>query len=381
MNRKKSICSLAVSAVAATLASTANASNLLGLPHLNTPHNNPQTTEKVALGDKLFHDKRFSSTGDVSCATCHDKARAFTDHLRVSEGINKLTGTRNAPTIINSAFNETQFWDGREPDLESQSKQPFLNPVEMALPNHKPILDIVKSDKEYKNAFKTVFGIKPKNITIDHVAMAIASFERSVISGNSPFDQYYFKQDNSAISKSAQRGLEVFLADGRCVSCHMIGQTDALFTDHRFHNIGVGFHRIANQVEDVVVTFEQSKQQGIDVDVSVLTSENTSELGRFALDLDYTNLGAFKTPTLRNIEKTPPYMHDGSLKTLEEVVDFYNNGGRIKETDPVFDYLSGGIKPLNLTDQQKQDLIAFLKTLTSPAFQDTKIRCNLKCIK
>ena len=340
----------------------------LGLPKLPVPGDNPQSAEKVALGDKLFHDMRFSITGKVSCSTCHDADKAFTDNLPVSEGINGLKGTRSAPTVINAAYNRTQFWDGREPSLEAQSKQPFLNPVEMALPNHDYIINIVSKDKEYTGMFDRAFGVPASGITIDHVAMAIAAFERTKISGNSAFDRYYFGGESGAMTDAQKRGLQVYLNDGRCVSCHVIEQTNALFTDHLFHNIGVGFKSVKDRIHVIAAEFIKSKHQGANVDFAVLSSSNVSQLGRFAVSEDLTDMGAFKTPTLRNIDKTAPYMHDGSLETLEDVVTFYNNGGRLQETDPLDDFLDGGIRPLNLTEQQQKDLAEFLKALTSPDY-------------
>ena len=338
----------------------------LGLPDVPVPKDNPQSADKIKLGKKLFHDKRFSSTGTVSCANCHEGSKAFTDRLRVSEGINKLTGTRNAPTVINAAYFSTMFWDGREPSLEMQSQQPFLNPVEMNLKDHQPILNVVRSDPKYVGAFKDVFGASSDQITMREVSMAIASFERTLISGNSAFDRYWFGGDRKALSPSERRGFNAFVGQGRCVSCHTIEQDHALFTDNKFHNLGIGFKRIRNNVNETAQQFLNSKQQGANVDRAVLTAENTSELGRFAVTEDVTNIGAFKTSTLRNIDLTAPYMHDGSLETLEDVVDFYNNGGRLKKTDPVDDFQSGGIRPLDLTDRQKKDLVRFMKALTSP---------------
>lgn len=338
----------------------------LGLPPVPMPADNPQTPAKIELGDRLFHDVRFSADGKVSCATCHDKAKAFTDNLRVSKGFNDLTGTRNAPTVINSAYMKTLFWDGREPDLEGQSKQPFINPVEGGLKDHQPILAVIREDADYAKAFKEVFNVAPDAITMDHVAKAIASFERTVISGDSPFDKYYYGGDRTAMNESAIRGLQVFLGQGRCVSCHTIEQTQALFTDNRFHNIGVGFKRVRGKETEVALKFAEAKAAGADVDKTVLSDPDASELGRFAVSGNLTDVGAFKTSTLRNIDLTAPYMHDGSLKTLEDVVDFYNNGGRENENDPLSGFQSGGIRPLGLSDQQKQDLVEFLKALTSP---------------
>lgn len=342
----------------------------LGLPALPIPKNNPQSAVKIQLGDKLFHDKRFSSTGAVSCATCHDKAKAFTDSpLKVSEGINKLTGTRNAPTVINAAYMHSMFWDGREPDLEGQAGQPFLNPIEMGLKNYEPILKIVRSDAQYQKLFKQAFAIDPAKTSIEHVTMAIASFERTVIAGNSAFDRYQYGSDKTAMNESAIRGLQVFVGKGRCVSCHTIAETHALFTDNRFHNLNVGFQRIAGDVTELASAFSQAKAKGTNVDVAVLSNQNTSELGRFAVNDQWRSMGAFKTPTLRNIAKTAPYMHDGSLETLSDVVEFYNKGGKVKDEDPVNAFQSGGIRPLDLSDNEKDDLVSFLEALTSPAYQ------------
>ncbi|MFC1825446.1 cytochrome-c peroxidase [Thermodesulfobacteriota bacterium] len=357
---------LRVGAIAATFAACVAFAAPLGLPTLPVPADNPITPEKVKLGDKLFHDIRFSTTGEVSCSTCHDRSKGFADGLPVSEGIQKLKGTRNAPTVINSAYLSTQFWDGREPTLESQSAQPFLNPVEMGLKNHDPILKIVQTDPEYKDLFKNVFGKTGKQITMDEVQKALATFQRTLIAGNSPFDRYYYGGDKKAMSPAAVRGLEVFIGQGRCVSCHVIEQTQALFTDNRFHMIGVSANQMPKNLDELSAAVEDVRQKG--TDIAVLSNTKTSSLGRYAVTRDLTDIGAFKTSTLRNIELTAPYMHDGSLKTLEEVVQFYNNGGRLEETDPVPELLSGGIRPLNLTDEQQADLVEFMKALTSPEF-------------
>ncbi len=342
---------------------------LLGLPPVPIPADNPQTPEKIALGDKLFHDTRFSTTGTVSCATCHDAQKVFTDSpLQVSEGIHKLTGTRNAPTVVNSAYFKTVFWDGRSPDLEDQSLHPFVNPVEMGLKDHEPILKIVRSDPEYVAAFKTVFGKSGEQVTMTEVTRAIASFERTIVSGDSPFDRWYFKGDEKAMSPAAKRGFELFIGQGRCVSCHVIEQTTALFTDNRFHNIGVGINGIQEDIPRLAGEFLVAKAKGTDVDVAVLTDKKTSELGRFAVSDRLDDLGAFKTPTLRNVAVTGPFMHDGSMKTLRETVVHYNNGGVTKREDRVNDFLSGGIRPLELKDDQVDDLVAFMEALTSPQF-------------
>lgn len=341
----------------------------LGLPDLTIPKDNPQTQAKILLGEILYNDARFSADGKVSCGTCHDRSKAFTDHLSVSKGFQDREGTRNAPTVINAAYFNTQFWDGRSPSLEDQAKQPPINPVEGGLHSHKEMEEIVQKDAYYKNAFKDVFGTKPNEISIDHIAKAIASFERTIISGDSAFDNYHYGGKEDAMTQQQKRGFDVFLNQGRCVSCHTLNGSYALFTDNRFHNIGVGVKRLGGEEERVASAFLKSQKQGKDLDVEVLSNKESSELGRFAVTNDITDMGAFKTSTLRNIEKTFPYMHDGSLPTLETVVIFYNEGGRLTPQDPESKFLDGGIRPLNLSEQQQQDLVAFLKALTSPKFK------------
>lgn len=357
----------------AALAADATAKPPLGLPPVPIPADNPQTPEKIALGKKLFDDKRFSSTGQVSCATCHDEKKAFTDSpLRTSEGIKKagkaLTGTRNAPTVVNAAYFAAQFWDGRSSSLEDQSQHPFINPVEMGLKDHQPILKIVRSDPEYVKAFGQVFGKKGSQVTMKEVQQAIGAFERTQVAGDSPFDRYFYGRESGALTDAQKRGFDLYVNKGRCVSCHTIEQTQALFTDNRFHNVGVGINDIQKDVPVLAGEFLQAKATLAEVDVKVLGDKRTSELGRFAISRDFEGLGAFKTPTLRNTAVTPPYMHDGSLKTLKDVIVHYNNGGVTKEGDPVNDFLSGGIRPLNLTDQEIDDLVSFMEALTSPQF-------------
>lgn len=365
---------LVLAAFAASLATTTAAappaaSPPLGLPALEIPADNPQTPEKVALGDRLFHDKRFSSTGTVSCATCHDAAKAFTDSPRkVSEGIRKLTGTRNAPTVVNSAYFTSAFWDGRSPDLEDQALHPFTNPVEMGLPSHEPILAVIRGDAEYVRAFAAVFGKKADAITIREVTQAIAAFERTKVSGNSPFDRWYFAGDAKALTPAQVRGFDLFVNKGRCQSCHVVEQTTALFTDNRFHNVGVGINAMQAEVPRLATEFLKAKATLAEVDRKVLADPKTSELGRLAVTRNVEDTGGFKTPTLRNIAVTPPYMHDGSVATLREVIVHYNNGGATKKEDPVNDFLSGGIRPLELTEPEIDDLVAFLEALTSPEF-------------
>jgi len=200
------------------------------------------------------------------------------------------------------------------------------------------------------------------------VQQAIAAFERTKVSGNSPFDRYFYGGESGALTDAQKRGFDLYVNKGRCVSCHVIEQDQALFTDNRFHNIGVGINGIQKDVPELAGAFLQAKATLSEVDVKVLGDKRTSELGRFAITRDFQGLGAFKTSTLRNVAVSSPYMHDGSLKTLKEVVDHYNNGGVTKKDDPVNDFLGSGIRPLNLTEQEVDDLVSFLEALTSPEF-------------
>ncbi len=302
----------------------------LGLPPVPIPADNPPTAETIALGRRLYYDATLSVDNTVACATCHHPRFGFTDGKQFSEGVKGQKGGRNAPTVLNAAYWTTQFWDGRAPSLEKQAEGPVQNPIEMAH-TLEGVVRRLTADASYRSAFDKAFG--PGPITYEKVGKAIASFERTVISANSPFDHYFYGGNKSALSTSAQRGLEVFRnpKKGNCTACHTIGEKNALFTDNKFHNIGVG----AN------------------------TRGELADLGRYNVSKNEADKGAFKTPTLRNIAKTGPYMHDGSLKTLKDVVDFYVGGGNsnpFRDKDiRVLDFLTG---------QERAGLVAFLESLT-----------------
>jgi cytochrome c peroxidase len=324
------------------------ADNLLGLPPVKIPSDNLQTPEKIKLGHRLFHDRRLSADGTVSCASCHQKNKAFTDGLVTAKGIKGLTGTRNAPTVMNAAFYQSFFVDGRSKSLEDQALGPLTNPIEHGLKNNQSVVAIIQADKQYQRAFKAVFDTTNNRITPQQIAKALASFERTLIAGNSPFDQYFFEGDQTVLSASAERGSRIFRRKGNCANCHEISWDHALFTDNRFYNIGISFNALKSVLDNFLV------------DQSIpLTAVQTSELGRYQVTKNRQDLGKFKTPTLRNIGLTAPYMHDGSLKTLREVIDYYDKGG---DKNP---YLEAAIFPLNFTEQEKQDLEKFLRSLTS----------------
>jgi cytochrome c peroxidase len=292
--------------------------------YLTIPADNPMTPEKVALGWQLYYDPRLSADGTVSCATCHAGDDGFGDGDPVSAGVGGLTGRRNSNTVINAAFSASQFWDGRAASLEEQALGPIVDPVEMAntLEEMERTLNAIPG---YKQQFYDVFG--SGQITAENVAKAIASFERVVLSGNSPWDKWQATRDPSVISEAALRGEELFRGKAACSQCHL----GFNFSDSHldlYHNIGVGM-----DAEDY-------------------------DAGRFEVTVEDADRGAFKTPTLRNITQTAPYMHDGSMATLEEVMEFYDEGGVPNE------WLSPKIFPLELTEEEEADIIAFLEALT-----------------
>lgn len=337
------------------LSGPVEADNQLGLPPLKIPADNSQTAEKIALGRDFFHDGRFSSDGSISCASCHRPDRAFSDGLTVAEGIAEQRGLRNTPTIINAAFYRSLFHDGRAASLEQQALGPLLNPIEHGLKNREQILAVVKRDSDYRRRLMRVFAITERQITARHVAKAIASYERTQIAGNSPFDRYYFGRDRSRLTASAARGLLVFRRKGNCANCHEISMNHALFSDNRFYNIGIG----SKQLSPVIDEFVKAMHQGGNPEQYPLTAKQRAELGRFNVTKVVADIGKFKTPSLRNAALTAPYMHDGSLQALEEVVDYYDKGGNnMRFQDPA-------IFPLHLTEREKADLIAFLHSLNS----------------
>ncbi len=321
------------------------------------PKDNPMTAEKVALGEKLYFDKRLSSDRTVSCATCHDPATALADSNMVGIGIGLKKGARNAPTVLNSMFNELQFWDGRAPSLEEQAKMPIINPIEMGMKDHNAVVARVREIQEYKPLFAAVFG--NEGMTIDTIAKAIASFERTQISGVSAFDRF-IAGDQNAISEAAKRGWVLFNGQARCITCHAWSPSSPFFTDNKFHNIGVAakdqnFPALARRARGLI---SQGKNRTQILDELALT-EGFSELGRYLITGQPKDIGAFKTSGLRDIELTAPYMHNGSEKTLLDVMKFYNKGGELNPN------LDGGMRPLKLTDPQLDEMVELMNTFTS----------------
>lgn len=322
------------------------------------PADNKITPERIELGRKLFFDTRLSADGTVACATCHDVSRSFTDHRMVSEGIHDQLGHRNAPTVMNALFMQSQFWDGRAPRLEDQAKLPIVNPIEMGQPKPQAAVDAIKKDPEYRRLFQAAYGSAPN---YNDLARAVAAFERTLVFLDSPFERF-LAGDQNAISAQAKRGWELFNGKARCMTCHTFNRSNPSGSDSRFHNIGVAARNQNFEALAIKALTALESKGGIHALDQLALQTDMSELGRFLVTKNRSDIGAFKTEQLRNIALTAPYMHDGSMKTLWDVMDHYNKGG---EANP---YLDGGIEPLGLSEKEINAVIAFLFTLTDDRF-------------
>ena len=301
----------------------------LGLPPVPIPVDNPLTEETIALGRRLYYDPALSVDSTISCASCHAPQFSFSDNRPVSEGVGGKKGTRHAPTVINSAYSSLQFWDGRAASLEEQAKGPMENPVEMAH-SLDGVVKRVQADPKYRELFLNAWGTE--QIDIDMIAKSIASFERTVIAGNSPFDRFYYGHDSKAMSLEAQRGLRLFVSPkkGNCAVCHSISNESSLLTDNKFHNLGIGAD----------------------------TRGNLNDEGRYKITKNDADMGAFKTPTLRNLTNRGPYMHDGSFPTVKDALGHYVGGGNWNS------HLDKEIHSLDiLTFDERDELLQFLDAL------------------
>lgn len=290
------------------------------LPPVTFPADNPQSDAKIQLGRQIYFDKRLSSDGTINCASCHQPDKGWADTGSVSRGVAHQEGGRNSPTIINAAYSVPQFWDGRAVHLEKQAVGPLQNPVEMDLTMDEIIFRL-KNIPGYVRKFQEVFGTEP---TEEGLAKATASFERTIVSMDSPYD-LYLQGDQTAMSKAAIRGMQLFSGKGHCSTCH----SGPYFSDTKYHNLGVGY-----------------------------SNGKFADVGRYSVTKKQKDMGALKTPTVRQVAVTAPYLHDGSEKTLMDVVNFYDKGGVPNPN------LDRAMVPLNLTNKEKDDLVAFMEALT-----------------
>jgi cytochrome c peroxidase len=326
-----------------------------------TPADNPITDAKAKLGDMIFDEKRVSADNSVACNTCHSPRNGFTTHTDTSRGVGNQIGKRNAPSILNAMFYKSMFWDGRAATLEEQATLPILNPIEMGQKDPKDVVAKLAAIPEFVEAFQQVFG---RPVNWEDMGKALAAFERTRLSTEAPFDRF-LHGDEKALNASQRRGWALFTGKARCGSCHTYDPALPLFGDNRFHNAGVAarrqdFNQLAKRAVD-------SAAAGNKAEIDKLALETDySELGRFLVTQKREDIGAFKTPFLRDVLLTGPYMHDGSLETLWDVVEFFSKGG---ERNP---FLDAEMKPLGLTESEVEDLVNFLGALTSDRFAELR---------
>lgn len=302
------------------------------LPPAPAPADNPTTPEKVALGQRLFDDPRLSASGQIACASCHARELGFADGLRTSFGHDRRRGRRNSPSVAASGHMPVLFWDGRSDTLEAQSLHPIVDPLEMAgaLPE---IEARIAAEPSYAEDFRKAFG--DETVTIDRIAKALASFQRNLRPGQVRWRRFIDGQ-RSALNDQQLRGLHLFRTKAACASCH----SGPVFSDGKFHNLGLTFY-----------------------------GREREDLGRYEVTGQARDVGAFRTPSLLSTSRTGPWMHNGLFPSLEGIVRFYNAGGAhprptaAQEHDPLFPRTDPMLQPLNLTEEEIDDLVAFLETL------------------
>ncbi len=332
----------------------------LGLPSVPVEQGDPPTAEKIRLGRKLFLDRRLSVNGTLSCAMCHVPEQGFTvNEIRTAVGHEGKSLRRNSPTLLNAAYAGPFFHDGREPGLDLQPIDVLVNPDEMAMPSLGAIVTTVRSLPPYEAMFEEAFGGPP---TVETTGRAIGAYIRTLLSADSPFDRWYFGGDDGALGEAAKRGFDLFTTRAGCVGCHHIDRDHALFRDGDFHDTGLGrYNSMVKPASREPVMVELAP--GLVVPMGAAAVQSVGEppapdLGRYEVTGDPADRWRFKTPSLRNVALTAPYMHDGSFSTLREVVEFYRKGGLPHEgIDPL-------IQPLDLDDRETGDLVAFLESLT-----------------
>jgi cytochrome c peroxidase len=329
----------------------------LGLPRIATGGDEPGLAERVRLGRKLFNDTRLSTDGSISCSKCHMPSHAFSDGRAKPAGAGGRPGTRNTPSLLNVTYLDTLFWDGRVATLEEQVHAPLLNPLEHGFPDAIAVERALGSMPEYVREFQQAFGVPGDGISIENVANAITAYERTLLSGNSPFDRFFYGHEPNAISAAARRGLELFRGRAACASCHLIGETSALFTDLRFHMSSLPLP--ANVAQDLPsltaqVIAQHDRAEGKGLSNLIAADERIAALGRFTYTLKPADIGNYRTPSLRDVALTAPYMHDGSVGTLDDAV----------KTE-LYSRSAGLALPIVVTTDEQRDLVEFLRTLSS----------------
>jgi cytochrome c peroxidase len=335
----------------------------LGLPPMEVPADNSPAPYKVALGGKLFFDRRLSPNGTMSCAMCHVPEQGFTaNELATPVGIEGRSVRRNAPTLLNVAWQRRLFHDGREISLEDQIWGPLLAANEMGNPSIGYVIERIRSLRDYDGLFEAAFA--GKGASAERIGAAIASYERTLVAGNSRFDRWRYGGEAGALNDMEKRGFELFNGRGRCVQCHHIAHRAALFTDQDFHNTGVGWQASHGGPERTRVELAPGVHTELDRrSIEVFSEPPPKDVGRYEITLDPADRWAYKTPSLRNVALTAPYMHDGSLPTLEAVVAFYDGGGIDNPGKSTLLY------SLGLSEAERAALVAFLRSLTGSSVE------------
>ena len=309
----------------------------------------------VTLGRMLFFDPALSADGRISCASCHQPERAYTDGLAHASGTSGRQGSRNTPSLLDVARQRSLFWDGRRIRLEDQALDPLLNDAEHGLRDEADLLARLRAGPQYAVAFQAAYGGPVDQAKVEYVTQALAVFERTLVSTASPFDRFLAGQ-RDAMPEAARHGWVIFDQRAHCTRCHVVAAGDGqppLFTDHQFHSLAVGFSKVERKLPQLTRRLVGLRSEGRPLGRDVLNDADIAELGRFAVTLEPQDLAAFKTPGLRNVALTAPYMHDGSVSTLAEAVDLevYHRGARDD-------------RPLILTPVERDDLVAFLQALS-----------------
>lgn len=304
----------------------------------------------VELGRTLFFDAKLSANQHISCASCHDPDKAFTDGRKVAIGIDGKSGTRNTPSIIGAGSQSSLFWDGRRNSLEEQVLDPFANPVEHGLKQVEDVVAIIDANETYRLQFARAFGNATPSVTTNNLRAALAAYVRSLTPTTSAFERHQFKNEGAALSATAKRGLDLFVGRAQCSSCHTIDKHAAALSDGKFHGAGIGIERIVDRLPEL--TKRLRARDGVALDHVILNDPDLAELGRFLVTGDPKDIAKFKTPSLRNVSRTAPYMHDGSVATLEETL----------ERELYYRSLQSG-KPIVLDREEKSALLEFLRTL------------------
>ena len=332
----------------------------LGLPAVEIPDNNPISREKIELGKKLFFDRRLSLNNTVSCGMCHVPEQGFTNNeIKTAVGIEGRSNLRNTPTLLNIAFSKFLFHDAREFSLENQVWQPVLAHSEMAMPSFGFTIKKLQLIPGYTKLFNKAFP--NEGINMETFGKAIASYERSLVSGNSKFDKWYYGGDKNIVNEKVKKGFDIFMGKGNCSSCHAVGEKSALFFDNKLHNTGIGFAESMGLLQNKKTRVQLAPGEYVEVDNNIIKSVNQqkrkNDLGLYTITENPSHRWLFKTAGLRNISLTAPYMHNGIFATLDEVIDFYNEGGFQNEL------LSPMIRKLNLSSLEKENLKLFLESL------------------